>query len=241
MKRMTKVALGVGAMALAGGGVSYAAIPDSGTGVYTMCLPNAGTYKAPVFIDKESGASCQYGYSEKTFNQTGPTGPQGATGPEIQSGTLLKSLDGAYYNSDLIGRLTIASVGNDWEIGGVMKDGSTAPRLASVPGPTRADAIDGMRALSKKIDPLGELRNCHNCDPIFYGSNSEDAILGESVKSIYVSGSGSSWTVYVTADTVSGAQAIQGATGLSTELYATNAAQARAVYYSVLDVQDYLT
>lgn len=81
MKHGKKIALAaVGGLTFGaiGLGVSSAAIPNSQTGEFTACVANyTGTVK---IIDKESGATCGYGYVEKTWNQVGPQGPQGVQG-----------------------------------------------------------------------------------------------------------------------------------------------------------------
>lgn len=82
--RRARVLAAIGSAAALGlttwGGVAVAAIPNSGTGVYTMCMPNTGTLRTALFIDKQSGGTCPANYTEKTFNQTGPVGPAGAAG-----------------------------------------------------------------------------------------------------------------------------------------------------------------
>lgn len=84
MRRARLVVAAVAALGLATwGGQALASVPDSGTGVYTICLPNTGTLKTAFFIDKQGGVTCPSGYSEKTWNQAGPagaTGPAGAVG-----------------------------------------------------------------------------------------------------------------------------------------------------------------
>lgn len=83
MKKLV-VACSVAALA-AGGGVAYAAIPDSGTGVYTACVANNPGFftdhRTVYIIDKQAGDTCNNGYTEKTWNQTGPQGAQGTQGP----------------------------------------------------------------------------------------------------------------------------------------------------------------
>lgn len=84
MKRVAIIG-GVCAVALAGGAVAYAAIPNSSTHEYTACVANVNLFGRTVkMIDKQAGESCPSGYSEKTWNQAGvqgATGPTGATGP----------------------------------------------------------------------------------------------------------------------------------------------------------------
>lgn len=62
------------------GGAAFASIPDSGTGVYTVCMPNTGTLRTALFIDKQAGTTCPANYTEKTWNHTGPAGPAGPVG-----------------------------------------------------------------------------------------------------------------------------------------------------------------
>lgn len=85
-KRKT-AAIGAAATLLVGFtgyGIAQAAIPNSVTGEFTACVANyTGTVK---IIDKEAGATCGYGYVEKTWNQAGQPGPQGVPGPQGPQG-----------------------------------------------------------------------------------------------------------------------------------------------------------
>jgi hypothetical protein len=83
---------GAGAVAvLAGGGIAYAAIPDSGTGVFHACvLNNVGTVR---LIDpSRSGllGRCDTRFetavSWNAQGQPGPAGPQGEPGPKGDAG-----------------------------------------------------------------------------------------------------------------------------------------------------------
>lgn len=83
MNRKQRILIGCGIVIVAAGvstPLAMAAIPDSSTGVYTICLPNTGTLKTAFFIDKQAGVTCPASYTEKTWNHTGPTGPAGPTG-----------------------------------------------------------------------------------------------------------------------------------------------------------------
>lgn len=70
---------GATVVALLGGGVAFAAIPDSG-GVIHSCY-NAASNPAGQLrvIDTEKGATCAKHEKALNFNQTGPTGPTGHT------------------------------------------------------------------------------------------------------------------------------------------------------------------
>jgi len=91
-KRALAVAASIAAVVgISWGGVALAAIPDSGTGVFTACVPANGTLRSVFMIDKQGGASCPAGFDEKTWNQigpAGPAGPAGATGPAGPAGAL---------------------------------------------------------------------------------------------------------------------------------------------------------
>ena len=100
MNKRSKIATALGSVLLlagVGAGVSYAAIPDSGTGVISGCYSTVtGAVKV---IDAQSGQSCGLLQKPLNWNQTGPVGPQGpvgatgpqgpvgATGPQGPSGT----------------------------------------------------------------------------------------------------------------------------------------------------------
>jgi len=71
------------AAALAAGGVAYAAIPDSTTGVITSCRDASGGLRV---IDKQSGATCPAGTTQLEWNQRGLQGPTGMRGPQGPAG-----------------------------------------------------------------------------------------------------------------------------------------------------------
>ena len=69
-------------LALILGGVAYAAIPDAG-GVIHGCYRTANPAKgALTVVDSEAGGVCPSGTAELNWNQTGPQGATGATGPQ---------------------------------------------------------------------------------------------------------------------------------------------------------------
>lgn len=80
MKRIAFAVLIVFAALVGGLAVAYAAIPDSGTGVITGCYKNNGGDLR--VIDAQAGATCPGGYTQLTWNQTGPAGPPGLSGLE---------------------------------------------------------------------------------------------------------------------------------------------------------------
>src|SRR5688500_203018 len=60
------------------GGMAYAAIPHSSSGVITGCYSKSdGTLRV---IDAQSGKSCKGTEKKLAWNQTGPRGPRGAKG-----------------------------------------------------------------------------------------------------------------------------------------------------------------
>jgi hypothetical protein len=70
------------AVALTGGAIAYANIPDSGGvihGCYKKTSPNQGTLRV---IDTEQGQTCSASEKAVEWNQTGPQGPAGPQGPE---------------------------------------------------------------------------------------------------------------------------------------------------------------
>lgn len=86
MKRMAKVAIGVGVLALAGSGIAWGAIPDSDDSEYHACVQNtASSLKAVYMLDKEAG-NCPAGFTEKTWNQVGQQGPAGPQGEQGEAG-----------------------------------------------------------------------------------------------------------------------------------------------------------
>lgn len=76
------------ALVIATGGVTYAAIPDSGGAIHS-CYTSSGALRV---IDKETGGVCRSSETALTFNQTGPPGPPGVDGTDGQDG--LDGLDG---------------------------------------------------------------------------------------------------------------------------------------------------
>lgn len=98
--KFTKKTIAVGvATVFAVGGIgtfaAHAAIPNSTTHQYSVCLPNVGTLKTAFFIDKEAGTNCPAGYTEKTWNQAGPAGPPGPAGPVGPAGNYIYQKYGA--------------------------------------------------------------------------------------------------------------------------------------------------
>jgi hypothetical protein len=77
------VAVFVGVVALAVGGVAYATIPGSG-GLVSGCYSKKdGTLRV---IDSSTG-QCKIGEAALNWNQTGPQGPKGDAGPAGPQGT----------------------------------------------------------------------------------------------------------------------------------------------------------
>lgn len=89
MNRKAKIsAIAASALALAGiAGGAYAAIPSTTGSVYHACVNNTGPLHSVYMIDKDAGESCFGGYTEKTWNQTGPAGATGATGATGPAGS----------------------------------------------------------------------------------------------------------------------------------------------------------
>lgn len=82
MKRFTnrRIAAALGTLAILGGaaGLASAAIPDSNDAEIHACLHKpTGMIR---LIDKEAGETCGPGFTEITWNQTGPAGPVGPKG-----------------------------------------------------------------------------------------------------------------------------------------------------------------
>jgi hypothetical protein len=88
MKRKILAAAVTLAVAGAGAGVASATIPSSSGNVYHACVNNTGPLHSVYMIDKDKGESCFAGYTEKTWNQTGPAGPAGPQGPQGDPGSL---------------------------------------------------------------------------------------------------------------------------------------------------------
>lgn len=80
-KRLAITAGTAGAVLIGGGAIASAVGPDSipdGSGVIHACYPTNGALKPVYLIDTAQTSSCPPGYTEISFNQTGPQGPQGA-------------------------------------------------------------------------------------------------------------------------------------------------------------------
>ena len=76
--RGRSVALVTIVLGLVAGGVAFAAIPNSGTGVISACYSQAtGTFRP---IDTEAGETCKHNETLLEWNQQGPAGTTGATG-----------------------------------------------------------------------------------------------------------------------------------------------------------------
>lgn len=91
MNKRFAIGAAVAASLMLGAGAAVAAIPDSGTGVFTACVANnpgflSGDMRNVYMIDKQAGGHCSNGYTEKQWNQTGPVGPQGEPGPQGEAG-----------------------------------------------------------------------------------------------------------------------------------------------------------
>jgi hypothetical protein len=67
----------VAAAVLAGTGIAYASIPDSG-GTIHGCYSKSGSLSV---IDTDAGQACAKGETALNWNQTGPQGPAGPAGP----------------------------------------------------------------------------------------------------------------------------------------------------------------
>jgi hypothetical protein len=78
-KYVIGVVVGVIFGAVAGTGVSWAAIPDS-SGIIHGCYNNSGTAHALKVIDTATTSKCPGGYTALNWNQTGRQGPQGPPG-----------------------------------------------------------------------------------------------------------------------------------------------------------------
>jgi hypothetical protein len=87
VRRARKVALVAagGAVALAvTGGIAFAAIPNSSTGVITGCYKTANG--ALRVIDAQAGRTCRGGEITLNWNRRGPVGPVGPRGPQGAQG-----------------------------------------------------------------------------------------------------------------------------------------------------------
>lgn len=88
MNRSIKMAtIALGAIVVIGGGVSFAAIPSSSTGMYVACVKNAPAFPSSGhdvrMLDKQAGESCPSGWTEKSWNQVGPQGPPERLGRKV--------------------------------------------------------------------------------------------------------------------------------------------------------------
>jgi len=70
------------ALAVASGGMAYAAIPSTG-GVIHTCYSGTGSVRV---VDKDGGEVCRASETALTFNQTGPPGPPGEDGEDGEDG-----------------------------------------------------------------------------------------------------------------------------------------------------------
>lgn len=77
-----------GLLGSVGVSTAIAAIPDSGTGVYTSCVSSSGVsgLRTVYMIDKQAGNNCPSGYDQKQWNQAGPIGATGPIGPQGSMG-----------------------------------------------------------------------------------------------------------------------------------------------------------
>ena len=66
------------ALAVASGGMAYAAIPSTG-GVIHTCYSGTGSVRV---VDKDGGEVCRASETALTFNQIGPPGPPGEDGED---------------------------------------------------------------------------------------------------------------------------------------------------------------
>lgn len=79
---LTVVALGL-VLVVAASGFAMAAIPDSGTKVYTACMSDDGSIR---LINYENGKRCKNAEKTRTWNQEGPAGADGAQGLKGDTG-----------------------------------------------------------------------------------------------------------------------------------------------------------
>lgn len=84
--KLISIAAGIIALGGAAGG-AYAAIPSSSDGVFHACVNNTGPVRSIYMLNKDAGETCIGGYTEKTWNQTGPAGATGATGATGPAGS----------------------------------------------------------------------------------------------------------------------------------------------------------
>ena len=81
--RLAGALVGAAVMAVVGG-VAYAAIPDSSTGVIHTCYSQSlGTWRP---VDTQAGQKCKSTETTLDFNQKGPAGPIGPPGPQGPKG-----------------------------------------------------------------------------------------------------------------------------------------------------------
>lgn len=163
MIRKTKVAASIaGALALAGvGGVAYSAIPSTTGSVYHACVNNTGPLHSVYMIDKDAGESCFGGYTEKTWNQTGPAGPAGATGATGPAG------------SSAFVRVTATAtpVANGGD-GYIYDATASCPTGYVATGGGLKDATTGSRATGIKSGPSADGKGWRAY--IVYGTNDQD-------------------------------------------------------------------
>jgi hypothetical protein len=81
-RRVVVTLLGVGAAALAGGGIAYATIPDA-SGVIHGCYQKSG---GSLSVIDAAVTTCAKSQTELDWNVQGPTGPQGPQGPQGAQG-----------------------------------------------------------------------------------------------------------------------------------------------------------
>lgn len=71
MNKRFAIGTAITASLMLGAGVAMAAIPDSGTGVFTACVNNntqfLSDHHSVYLIDKQAGDTCNNGYTEKTW------------------------------------------------------------------------------------------------------------------------------------------------------------------------------
>lgn len=72
MNKRFAIGAAVSASLMLGTGIAVAAIPDSGTGVFTACVANnpgflSGDMRNVYMIDKQDGDTCSNGYTEKQW------------------------------------------------------------------------------------------------------------------------------------------------------------------------------
>lgn len=114
------------------GGVAYASIPDSG-GVIHGCYKNGTGVRDFKLLDSDTG-SCASGWTEITWNQTGPqgaTGATGATGPQGASPTFYSVYVEKTFNANSTNVFGVACDSGDVAVGGEY-NGVTAGSLLNI-------------------------------------------------------------------------------------------------------------